>query len=167
MKKRFQDQLDRVDRLLAIVNAPDPFPLIGQLEFTDVVYFTIQCMWHLKDWSLNDQYFMTPDKAELLRDIHAQRCLLICSDLANGTKHLELRRPKVGATLDENAGIHLDGSKGICQHFYDVVCKDETDPYHRKEIRDFLAECRRTWGEIIDRHMHLEFLRELNSQPGV
>jgi hypothetical protein len=57
------------------------------------------------------------DQAEHSKDIHATRCLLVCADIANGSKHHSLSRPKVGGALSEATGLHLDTEKGICQEF--------------------------------------------------
>jgi len=68
--------------------------------------------------------------AELSKDIHATRCLLVCADIANGSKHLSLIRPKVGGALSEATGLHLDTEKGIFQEFYYVSCTDPADEFH-------------------------------------
>ena len=109
-------------------------------------------MWHLKDWILNDANFQTKDTAKLKADIHAQKCLLVCADLANGSKHLMLTRPKVGAILGGRHGIMSYPSKGIYKIYYYVACANESDPYHGAEIRELLADARDTWDKIFDTH---------------
>ena len=71
MEKYYQDQLERIDRLLEIINAKDPYSFIGQLQFEDIVIFTCQCIWHLKDWILNDVGFGAKDYNLLNKDIHS------------------------------------------------------------------------------------------------
>ena len=92
------------------------------------------------------------DQAELSKDIHATRCLLVCADIANGSKHLSLSRPKVGGALSEATGLHLDTEKGICQEFYYVSCTDPADEFHGMEIRTLLRRCRDSWEQIINCH---------------
>jgi hypothetical protein len=97
MKKNgevYQDQVERIDRLMKVVEANDPYKVISGLSFYDIIVFTCQSMWHLNDWILNDPHFGASDQAELSKDIHATRCLLVCADIANGSKHLSLSRPK-------------------------------------------------------------------------
>jgi hypothetical protein len=153
VEKHFQEQLERIDRLLKIVHSDDEHsPLGGALTFYDIVIFACQSMWHLKDWILNDPEFHPKDTKQLETDIHAEKCLLICADLANGSKHLVLKRPKVGASLWERQGIHDYPSQGIFQTFYYIVCSDHGDQYHGMEIRALLAAARQSWDTIIDRH---------------
>ncbi len=106
VEKYFQNQLERIDRLMKIIRSDDQQSLLGSaLTFEDAIIFTCQSIWHLKDWVLNDVNFQAKDTAKLKADIHAQKCLLVCSDLDNGSKHLMLNHPKVGATLGGRHGI--------------------------------------------------------------
>lgn len=152
MPIHYQDQLERIDRLLAIVNAPDQNTEIGGLRFEDVLAFACQSMWHLKDWILNDPMFLPDDPSALVADIHSTRCLMICADIANGSKHAILSRPRTDFSLSESTGIHLDQRKGIFQVFYYIVSNDKDDPFHGMEVRPFLAQCRREWERLIDEH---------------
>jgi hypothetical protein len=152
VQRRYRDQLARIDRLLEIVAAPDQLSLAGNLAFEDVVMFACQSMWHLKDWLVADKSFHALDISRFLEDVHAAHCLMICADIANGSKHAALSRPKTSASLSDDAGIHLDGRMGIYQVFYYVVSADPSDPYHGMEVRPFLRECRATWQRIIDTH---------------
>lgn len=176
-QKGYEDQLERIDRLLVVMNAQDPFPLIGEMLFSDVVFWTIESMWHVKDWVLNDVFFESVKKA-LNDEIHAKRCLLICADLANGSKHLTLKGAHTSITLDENAGVHIDGKNDIYLYFYDLISDDAADPYHRMEIRPFLNECRRTWQEIVEKYTNMvwssdydqlvaEYQKDLKKQSGL
>ena len=152
MERYFQEQVARIDRLMEIVRAPDQDSLTGRLQFEDVLIFACQCMWHLRDWILNDPEFRAKDKNGLRDDIHKERCLRICADLANGSKHLVLAHPKTSVSLSDRQGIHLETSKGIFQVKYYVRSSDGSDPYDGVEIREFLNECRTTWQRIIDKH---------------
>jgi len=149
-----KDQLQRIDRLLTILELDDPYDWVRGLDSIDIIVFACQSMWHLKDWILNDAQFRARDREELKRDIHASRCLLICADLANGSKHLSLNNPKTDARLWERSGFHFDASKGICRDIYYVVCDDRSDEYDGMEIRDLLRRCRNEWQSIINRHYH-------------
>lgn len=126
--------------------------ICGGLEAIDVVVFACQSMWHLKDWICNDSNFGSRDIKELEQDVHASQCLLVCADLANGSKHLSLKNPKVGASLIERSGIHFDSSTGIFRELYYVVCRDPSNQYHGMEVRDLLRRCRDEWQRIINRY---------------
>lgn len=151
METCYRDQLDRVDRLMKIIEADDPYKHFSGLLFYDTLIFACQSMWHLKDWVLNDPGFGAKDHDALSRDIHSARCLLVCSDLANGSKHFALTRPKVGGGL-ERSGLHIDRAKGIHLEFYYIICPDPSDEFHHIEVRTLLRHCRDTWDSIIDRH---------------
>lgn len=152
MEGHFQAQVERIDRLLEIVRAPNQTALTGQLQFEDILIFACQCMWHLRDWVLNDPNFRPKSKNALRDDIYREHCLRICSDLANGSKHLLLANPKTTVSFSDRHGVHVEDRKGIFQMKYYIRSHDRTDPYHGMEIRDFLAECRASWQKIIDKH---------------
>ena len=124
MEHSYKDQLERVDRLMTIVEADNQYELIGGLETIDIILFACQSMWHLKDWVRNDPLFGARNVGELQKDIHASSCLRVCADIANGSKHLSLDRPKVGAQLWEHTGVHVEPAKGIFRDMYYVVCRD-------------------------------------------
>jgi hypothetical protein len=66
----YQEQLARIDRLLLIIEADDPYKYFSGLLFYDILIFTCQSMWHMKDWILNDPKFGEKDHDSLNRDIH-------------------------------------------------------------------------------------------------
>ena len=148
----FHEQLDRIDRLLAIVEANDPYKILSGLRFYDVLIFACQSMWHLKDWIINDSNFEAKDLAMVRAEIHAEKCLLLCSDIANGTKHLALKHPKVDGNLSEYTGFRYDSSEGICQKYYYIACPESKDEFHGMEVRELLRRCRDAWQGIINRH---------------
>jgi len=48
MEKYWQEQLNRIDRLLIIVNLENPpYGNVSNITFFDIVIFTCQNMWHL------------------------------------------------------------------------------------------------------------------------
>jgi hypothetical protein len=154
----FQEQEERIRRLSRIVLSDNPSPLLGILTYYDVVMFTFQSMWHLKDWILNDPEFGAKNTDQLKRDIHSNTVLLICADIANGTKHLLLSRPRSGAFICDQQGVHLDSSKGIYQTYYYVVCADSENPYHGMEVRDVITAAQQAWDKIIQTHYLTTFV---------
>lgn len=157
MEKCYQEQLGRIDRLMAIIEADNPHNIMRGLLFYDILIFACQSIWHLKDWVINDPEFGAKDKEALKNDIHSARCLLTCSDLANGSKHLLLSRPKRGARFSELQGVDIDTRNGIYQELYYVVCSDPADEFHGIEVRTLLRRCRNTWDRIINCHYLSEF----------
>lgn len=155
MTKGYQEQLKRIDRLMKMVEE-DQFHagVAGGLEPIDLVLFACQSMWHLKDWICNDSNFGVKDIEALKKDVHSSHCLLVCADLANGSKHLSLKDPKVGAGagLSERSGVHYEPSKEIFREIHYVVCSDPSDEHHGMEVRDLLRRCRDEWQRIINQH---------------
>jgi hypothetical protein len=152
VEKLFQEQVQRIDRLLRIIESDNPCESVSGISFYDLVIFACQSMWHLKDWILNDPNFSAKDLGAVRVEIHSYRCLLVCSDLANGTKHLSLNNPKIGGTFSARKGVHIDTSKGIHKEFIYVVCPDANDEFHGIEIRELLRQCRDVWARIVDKH---------------
>jgi hypothetical protein len=153
MERHFQEQVERIDRLMDIVRSDNEIhPVGGALTFYDIAIFACQNMWHLKDWVLNDPNFRPKDLGKLKADIHTEKSLLICADIANGSKHLTLTRSKAGFFISDREGINLNVSKRILQTYLYVVCSNETDSYHGMEIRELLSIARLAWDKIIDKH---------------
>ena len=137
---------------MTIVEADCPHDLATGLLTIDILMFACQSIWHLKDWILNDPQFGAKDRNALKADIYSSHCLLACSDLANGSKHLSLDQPKIGGSISGFAGIHIDSSKGIYRERFKVVCLDPTDEFHGMEIGALLRQCRDRWDFVINRH---------------
>lgn len=154
MERDFRAQLERIDRLMKVIQSKDQISLSGGLDFEDIVMFACVCMWHLKDWVLNDPEFRPKDYNKLKSDLHTEKSLLVCADLANGSKHLVLKNPKVGVAFadPDHTGLLWRPSEGIYQTLHYIVCDDRNDPFHGMEIRDFLAIARQAWERIINTH---------------
>ena len=152
MEHSFRDQLARVDRIMTIVEADTPHYLASGLLTIDVMMFACQSMWHLKDWILNDPDFGAKDRDTLEADIYSSHCLLVCSDLANGSKHLSLDKPNIGGSISDYSGIHVESSRGIYRERFNVVCANSADEFHGMEIGILLQCCRDRWDSIINRY---------------
>lgn len=152
MENNFQDQLDRIDRLMEIVNEKNPYQKLSGLLFYDIIVFACQSMWHMKDWIINDPQFGVKDIDALKREIHSYPCLLVCSDIANGTKHLVLEKSKTGSKISDRRGIHIDIKDDIFLENYFIHCSDKANKFHNLDIRFLLKQCRDTWENIINNH---------------
>lgn len=150
-KRSFHGHLHLIDRVMKIM-ADNPNPLLGGLLYEDMLMFACQCMWHLKDWILNDPNFGAKDAKELANGIHSEQCLRICADLANGSKHLSLNKPKTHLSLSPLSGVHIEPGRWIFHQYYYVVSTDRNDPYHGMELRSLLSRCRDVWEGIIEKH---------------
>lgn len=151
-ERSHHEQWERGERLLQLVLARDQTAACPGLRHYDLVVLCMQSMWNLKDWVLNDPDFGAKSLLELKKEIFSTQILLVCSDLANGTKHFRLDNPKTGIGISGRMGFHLDSRKGICQELIYIIAPDRKGPFHGKEVRDFLQECRDAWQRIIDKH---------------
>lgn len=152
MPRNFKEQEERVDRLLRLINAKNETAGIGSLIFDDIILFSFQSLWHLRDWVLNDPNFGAADKRAMRNEIEKNEYLKVCADLANGSKHFTLTHPRTNVRESERQGIHLDTSEGIYQTFYYLESSDYSSPFNGMEIRTFLNQCRHEWHQIINKY---------------
>lgn len=153
MEEFWQQQLARIDRLLFIINLDDPpYGNATRITFFDIVMFACQNMWHLKDWVINDVNFHVKNKKDLIKNIYSSQCLMICADIANGSKHLILKNKKMGGKISKATGMHIDTRKNIFKELYYIDINDHKNKFYRMEIRDFLNDCRQEWQNIINKH---------------
>jgi hypothetical protein len=89
----YRDQLDRTRRFLDRLDRPYP----SVVDYQDDVFAFFQNCWHLKDWIRNDPLIPEDQKQRLKQAAEGSRTLAICNDMANGTKHLELKKARAGA----------------------------------------------------------------------
>lgn len=146
------EQLQRIDRLISLILAKDHHKASPGLSYYDLIVICLQAMWNLKDWILNDAEFGASSITDLKQEIFNSKCLLACSDFANGTKHFRLDKPKTGFSISGNMGLHVNTSEEIFQQYIYILTEDRNDPYFGMEARDFVQECRSTWQKIIDKH---------------
>jgi hypothetical protein len=65
----------------------------------DNLYHFFQDCWHLKDWIKNDDTLSRSTRKTIVSEAEKTESLNYCADLANGSKHLKLNRPRKRATL--------------------------------------------------------------------
>jgi hypothetical protein len=66
-------------------------------DFQDDMWSFFQHCWHLKDWVKNDDTVPQAARDQVVAEAHASQILMVCRDLACGTKHLKLDDPKANA----------------------------------------------------------------------
>ena len=63
-------------------------------EYEDDLWAFFQNCWHMKDWLINDPV-LGLDKGDVDKEVHCPGGpLMLCRDLANRSKHLELDKPR-------------------------------------------------------------------------
>jgi hypothetical protein len=85
---KYLEQKARMERLFNKINPKTGFHG-NQIEYEDNLWFFFQTAWHLKDWIKNDPAIRTNLSIETIAN--NVKSLRICADLANRSKHLELK----------------------------------------------------------------------------
>ena len=96
----YKEQLERVQRWLDRIEVQgwdrieyrDGFKeFLDRIQYEDFLWTFFQNCWHLKDWIKNDDA-LPRNVCETVEDeVKKFESLMICADLANRSKHLELK----------------------------------------------------------------------------
>lgn len=142
----YRDQLDRVLRYLSRVHAAEGDPNQRFIvDYQDDVWSFFQNCWHLKDWIRNDPLLSEDVKERIKEAVENSPVLAIANDMANGTKHLELHRPRAGASYD-HVRIATGGETSSLECMIQVKGED-----HRefRPARELATECVQEWERIL------------------
>ena len=110
MSSRWHEQYYRVKRWIARLTT---FGVAVDENLVDDCYCFFTCCLHLKDWVKNDRTDMANAVENL---VNTDQWLMICADVANGSKHLKLNRWRIDAEAHleketfsfDTAGFHED-----------------------------------------------------------
>jgi hypothetical protein len=118
----------------------------------DLICFFQHC-WHLKDWIKNDDSLPRTTRVAVVRDVEKTDSLLFCADLANGSKHLQLKNPRKGARIWKFKGLTSDPKSGevLSQvEGFGIASKHGTpQPY---DIVMFTRKAVKDWKDILKKH---------------
>jgi len=87
--RRFLDRLEKLS-----VNEELELPTERQEEYEDMLYAFFQNCWHLKDWIRNDATAPSTLKDDIESHCKHYQSLMLCADVADGTKHLTFDKQK-------------------------------------------------------------------------
>jgi hypothetical protein len=155
MEPRFQDHLERIDRLIRLMRSYDAASSLAGVEtltYYDLAIMACEAMWLLKERLLNDAAFHARSTDELREDIHREWCLLVCADVAHGRANLVLARPPGLAAGRRESGDVRQQTRDIGGARFYLSTSNPRDPYHGMELDELLRQCRDAWRRIIDRH---------------
>lgn len=91
----YNEQFQRVKRYLEKIKNQDR----ATVEYSDDIWAFFQNCWHLKDWIKNDPNLPISVKDNVEQEVKNYNSLMICADLANRSKHRELRYIRKDAKL--------------------------------------------------------------------
>jgi len=136
----YRYQLDRTRRFLERVEALVPR---SDVYYQDDVWAFFQSCWNLRDWIQNELRISDAVKKQVRDAVECARCLKICYDLANGTKHYALTSPKLGARhlLTDTRITPGEETK--------VDCVIELPDGSRLSARELARECMLEWERIL------------------
>jgi len=145
----WESQFERLKRALRKVKRAEGD---STTRLDDLFSFFQHC-WHLKDWIKNDDTLQRATRKAVVKDVEATDRLLYCADLANGSKHLHLNRPRKGAqiwrfkasTSDPKTGKVFSEVEG-----FGIASKHGTpQPY---DIVGFAVKAVEDWESILKKH---------------
>jgi len=126
--------------------------LCWSISYYELSILCFQAIWSLKDWVLNDPSFGAIDPKKLKDEIHNSDVLKVCADIANGTKHFRLDKPKTDCAISDVKGVHIDINAGVFKQLVYITSVSKTDKYHGVEVSDFIKLAVDEWTKIIDKH---------------
>lgn len=115
--------------------------------YDEILVFFIFCH-QLKDWIIKDSVISSEEVNKFIND---DKYLRICADIANGTKHLELTRPKIDSPNDlyprMRPAVFLDESSLLGGHdpkigFRVFISISKEMEY---EAHDVASHCLKSW----------------------
>lgn len=122
------------------------------LDIEDYLWAFFQNCWHVKDWLRADPSVAGDRKTQVLAVAHRSPDLLVSADLANRSKHLSLRNPRVGA-LDAAIQLH-PGTNGTVNTDHLIELPDGS----RIAASVIGSRSLDAWSEILREH-HLPSFR--------
>jgi hypothetical protein len=112
-------QFERVKRYLCKIDPPTRYHG-DQIEYEDNLWSFFQNAWHLKDWIKNDTLIK---RIPIEKIVEKYNSLKICADMANRTKHHQLKNKRLDA-MHFSTDVIVD----IPTTLYDILTSDEK-PY--------------------------------------
>jgi hypothetical protein len=115
------------------------------VAYDDDLQHFMQDAWHLKDWIKNDSSLSIRGDIEAL--VKERKPLMICADLANGSKHLarDDRNYRTGAYVTSTS-VTISLSQGVSAKIsYVVTLGDGTQLPIDSLVRDVWAD----WNDLL------------------
>ena len=136
----WRDQRERMKRTLRRLQGPHT----NADEYRDDLYHFFQDAWHLKDWIRNDPTIAPAIRDAIENEVTSITALRIAADIANGTKHLELTRPREGATITSKSITVFPGTAKPAKYDWTITLSGGT-----VIARDHLHEVVKAWDTLL------------------
>lgn len=169
MKPNYMKQFDRVKRFYCRILDSDR----DQMYYEDDLWAFFQNCWHLKDWIKNDETVSCEIFCSIEEAIKEYKYIMICSDLANRSKHsklyielLDTRKPKKGREEKPRAGaehradniIDLNVAKAKYEYYIVVKGGEHVQLKHKTTYRlsDIAEKAIKNWETYMRKNGLLE-----------
>jgi hypothetical protein len=115
--------------------------------YDDDIYHFFQDAWHLKDWIKNDPSISKTVRNSIEDEVKNVKPLRIAADIANGTKHMELKKPRPEKALltERNVTIGLSNPSATATHDLVFTLADGS----KVSAKDVAADVMREWGLLL------------------
>ncbi|HEY3124111.1 MAG TPA: hypothetical protein VGK70_08600 [Thermoanaerobaculia bacterium] len=113
--------------------------------YDDDLYHFFQDVWHLKDWLKNDPAVSQQVRTSVETDVNGVQALRLAADLANGSKHFELRFPREGAAIKQRHVIVKLGEQKGAEQRRDVSTTGGSSTTAEQIARDSIKE----WEKLL------------------
>lgn len=145
----WESQFERLKRALRKVERGDA----DATTRLDELFSFFQHCWHLKDWIKNDETVPEATRRAVMKDVEAADRLLYCADLANGSKHLRLDKPRKGATIWSFKGSTSDPKTGeIFSEVEGLAIASKHGTPRPYDIVEFAVKAVEDWEDILRKH---------------
>jgi hypothetical protein len=141
----YERQVERVNRFLERIKTPSN----DQQEYEDMLWAFFQNCWHLRDWITNDDSAPKELKSAIKSSEKLSKWLLLCADLANGSKHFKRNRdPFLGGEMHSDVTVYV-GSTTPKADFRYFVTDNAGQEYDAVAVA---IEAVREWVRLLKEH---------------
>jgi plasmid stability protein len=137
----YREQFERVRRFLNRVRNEGR----DSVDYDDDLWAFFQNSWHLKDWIKHDSSISEESRKRILRAAEASEDLKICADLANRSKHFELKNKRRGAKVTSRNMKVFPGANRPSESTH-IITLDDGSQLVAQELAERVIV---VWGEIL------------------
>jgi len=135
------EQLERVRRFLNRVRNERR----DSIDYDDDLWAFFQNSWHLKDWIKNDPSISEESRTRILEAAVASEDLKVCADLANRSKHFELKNKRRDAKVTSRNISVFPGANRPSESTH-IITLDDGSQQVAQELAERVVD---KWVEIL------------------
>ena len=137
----YREQFERVRRFLNRVRNEGR----NSVDYDDDLWAFFQNSLHLKDWIKYDSSISGESRRRILRAAEASEDLKICADLANRSKHFELKNKRRDAKVTSRNMLVFPGANRPSESTH-IITLDDGSQLVAQELAERVIV---VWGEIL------------------